>query len=224
MKPSNFFLFLHKTYFPWEAVTVPRLLMSQSAIITRVIKQLEDSDLVNTKKKTFGLHNCVIPHIHTGRNRQKVPIYCDMTHESILCYWYIYNTISVGTIVRPEYSTWRFSFTILTYYSSALIINKNFHILSSFIIIINIKDWTLWSVPSPELRLIAPTLLRSSNCSPSLWSLVVWFQRDSVLWYSSQVWKQVLMWTKWDPIEYYFYCTIILFLIGLTMAVYSRNM
>jgi len=59
------------------------------------------------------------------------------------------------------------------------------------IIIINIKDWTLWSVPSSELQLLAPTLLRCSNCSPSFWSLVVWFQRDSVLWYSLQVWKPV---------------------------------
>ena len=55
------------------------------------------------------------------------------------------------------------------------------------IIIINIKDWTLWSVPSPELQLLTPTLLRSSNCSPSLWSVVVWFQRDSVLWRCLQV-------------------------------------
>jgi len=36
------------------------------------------------------------------------------------------------------------------------------------IIIINIKDWTLWSVPSPELRLLALTLRRSS-----LWSVVL---------------------------------------------------
>jgi len=43
-------------------------------------------------------------------------------------------------------------------------------------IIINIMDWTLWSVPSPELQLLAPTLLRSSNCRPSLWSVVVRFQ------------------------------------------------
>jgi len=35
------------------------------------------------------------------------------------------------------------------------------------IIIINIKNWILWSVPSPELQLLAPTLLRSFNCSPS---------------------------------------------------------
>ena len=59
------------------------------------------------------------------------------------------------------------------------------------IIIINIKDRTLWSVPSPELELLAPTLLRSSNCSPSLWSVLVWFLRDSVLWHSLQVWKPV---------------------------------
>ena len=35
----------------------------------------------------------------------------------------------------------------------------------------------LWSVPSPQLQLLAPTLLRSSNCFPFLWSVVVWFQR-----------------------------------------------
>jgi len=29
---------------------------------------------------------------------------------------------------------------------------------------------------------------------------------------------------EWDPIEYYFYCILMLFLIGLKMAVYSRNM
>jgi len=32
------------------------------------------------------------------------------------------------------------------------------------------------------------------------------------------------MLTKWDPTEYYFYCTLILFLTGLKMAVYGRNM
>ena len=59
------------------------------------------------------------------------------------------------------------------------------------IIIINIKDWTLWSVPSSKLQLLSPTFLRSSNCSPSLWSAAVWFQRDSVLWHSLQVLKPV---------------------------------
>jgi hypothetical protein len=58
---------------------------------------------------------------------------------------------------------------------------------NSIIIIINIKDWTLWSIPSPELQLLSPTFLWSSNCSPALWSVVVWFQRDSVLWHSLQV-------------------------------------
>jgi hypothetical protein len=42
------------------------------------------------------------------------------------------------------------------------------------IIIINIKDWTLWSVPSPRLQLLSPTFLRSSNWSSSLWPVVVW--------------------------------------------------
>ena len=66
---------------------------------------------------------------------------------------------------------------------------RNFaaRVTTVIIIIINIKDWTLSSVPSPELQLLAPTLLRSSNCSPCLWSVVVWFQRDSVLWHYLQV-------------------------------------
>ena len=55
------------------------------------------------------------------------------------------------------------------------------------IIIINIKDWPLWSVRSPELQLLSPTFLQSSNCSPSLCTIVIWFQRDSVLWHSLQV-------------------------------------
>ena len=50
--------------------------------------------------------------------------------------------------------------------------------LGPLIIVINIRDWTLWSVPSPQLQLLAPSLLRSSNCSPSLRSVAVWFQRD----------------------------------------------
>jgi len=40
-------------------------------------------------------------------------------------------------------------------------------------IIINIKDWTLSSVPSPKLQLLSPTFLGSSICSLSLWSAVV---------------------------------------------------
>ena len=60
-----------------------------------------------------------------------------------------------------------------------------------FVIIINIKDWNLRSVPSPQLQLLSLTFLRSLNCSPSLWSVVVRFQRDSVLWHSLQVLKPV---------------------------------
>jgi len=48
----------------------------------------------------------------------------------------------------------------------------SYHI-SPVIIIINIKDCTLGSVPSPEIQLLTPTFLRSPNCSPSLWSVVV---------------------------------------------------
>ena len=166
----------------------------------------------NKTKKNHDLRNCVMPHTHTRCNRLKVPVNCDNDTRIPLCCWHIYSNVSVWTIVRPEYSTWRFSFTILPCYSTALIISKNFHILSSFNvnemgshwvlfllylnivlswpedgrlgpkhvakynlnIIINIKHWTLWSVPSPELQLLALTLLRSSSCSPSLWSVVVW--------------------------------------------------
>jgi hypothetical protein len=52
------------------------------------------------------------------------------------------------------------------------------------IIIINIKDWNLWSVPSPELQLLSPAFLLSSNCFPSFWSVGIWFQRDLVWWLS----------------------------------------
>jgi len=61
----------------------------------------------------------------------------------------------------------------------------------TIIIIINMKDWNIWPVPSPELQLLTPKLLRSSNCSLSLWSVVLWFQRDSVLSHSFQVKKPV---------------------------------
>ena len=59
------------------------------------------------------------------------------------------------------------------------------------IIIMNIKDWTLWSVPSPKLQLFSPTFLRSSSCSPSLWSVVVWCMISKGLkgWY----WPQGLL-------------------------------
>jgi len=80
---------------------------------TRVVKQMEDRDLVNTKT--------VWSHIYIrNATDKKVPVYCDNDKRIPFCYWYIHNTISVWTIVRPEYNTWRFSFTILPYYSTAL--------------------------------------------------------------------------------------------------------
>ena len=68
---------------------------------------------------------------------------------------------------------------------------RTYQHLAIHIIIININDWTLGSVPSPKLQLLSPTFLRSSNCSPSLWSVAVRFQRDSVLWHSLQVLKPI---------------------------------
>ena len=53
------------------------------------------------------------------------------------------------------------------------------NIVIIIIIIINMKEWTLWSFPSPELQLLSPTFLRSFNCSSSLWSVVVWFHWDN---------------------------------------------
>jgi len=50
-------------------------------------------------------------------------------------------------------------------------VSKTYELL--IIIIMNIKDWTLFSVPSPDLQLLSPTFLWSSNCPPSLWSVVV---------------------------------------------------
>jgi hypothetical protein len=55
-----------------------------------------------------------------------------------------YNTISLWTTVRPEYSTWRYSSTILPYYSTALIISKNFHVLSSFYVNEMGSHWVLF--------------------------------------------------------------------------------
>ena len=43
------------------------------------------------------------------------------------------------------------------------------------IIIINIQSWAIWPVPSPELQLLSPSLLRSPNCSLSLWAVEVRF-------------------------------------------------
>jgi len=38
------------------------------------------------------------------------------------------------------------------------------------------------------------------------------------------IFYQSLMRTKWDPIVYYFYCTLMLFLVGLKMAGHGQNM
>ena len=75
---------------------------------------------------------------------------------------------------------------LLTVLSWSILTTCPIHCNLFFFVIINIKDWSLWSIPSPHLQLLAPTLLWSSSCS-SLWSVVVWFQRDSVLWLSLQV-------------------------------------
>ena len=65
------------------------------------------------------------------------------------------------------------------------------HAIIFIIIIINIQGWAIWPVPSPELQLLSPSLLRSPNCSLSLWAVEVWFQGDSVLWNSLYVCEPV---------------------------------
>ena len=74
-------------------------------------------------------------------------------------------------------------FLVFQMFSFLVVCSGKIIIIITIIIIINmnIKDRTLWSVPSPKLQLLSPAFLWSSNCSPSLWSVVVWFQRDSVL-------------------------------------------
>ena len=58
----------------------------------------------------------VLLHIHTRRNRQKVAIYCDYDTWIPLCCWHTHNAISVWKIVRPEYGTLRFSFSLALQY------------------------------------------------------------------------------------------------------------
>ena len=97
-------------------------------------------------------------------------------NKEYFVYTYAYMIISRSVILRiKNVSDKRCIVCSITYFSKIV----SFVMSSSWII----KDWILWSVPSPELQLLAPTLLRSSNCSPSLCSVVVWFQRDSVLWH-----------------------------------------
>jgi len=61
------------------------------------------------------------------------------------------------------------------FYKTVPTSQKAHHIIIIIIIItiINIKDWTLCSVPSPKLQLLSPTFPRSSNFSPSFWSVEV---------------------------------------------------
>ena len=100
--------------------------------------------------------------------------------QYLLQFWETFSTFR-GSLIFTTAREWSDNWSLLFY-------SRCFYNIITIIIIKNIKDWTLWSVPSPELQLLAPTLLRSSNCSPSLWSVVVWFQRDSVLLHSLQVW------------------------------------
>ena len=84
------------------------------------------------QKTTLGLHNCAIPHILRRHKRHKLSTYRHNDAWIPLPCWHIHNTISLWTISRPEYSAWKFNFTVLPYYSTVLIISKNFQILSRF--------------------------------------------------------------------------------------------
>ena len=84
-------------------------------------------------KKQLLVCTTVWSHIHIWDAIRKKSTYLLWYNARIpLCCWHIHNTISVWTIVRPEYSAWRFSFTILPYYFTVLILSKNFHTLSRF--------------------------------------------------------------------------------------------
>jgi len=60
-----------------------------------------------------------------------------------------------------------------TEYPLLVVVDKGGYGITTIIIIINFKEWTISPVPSRELQLLAPTLLKSSNCSSSLWSVVL---------------------------------------------------
>ena len=102
-----------------------------------------------------------------------------------------------------------------TVYLLLVMVEKGITIII-IIIIINIKDWTLWPVPSPQLQLLAPMLLPSSCCSPSLLSVVVWFHRlcgilckwrSQFRLYSAENWPKLTWlwqyshqpWSEWRP-------------------------
>jgi hypothetical protein len=102
------------------------------------------------------------------------------------------QNITKTSIVSPIHTEW-IVYKQNTMNGKVRQLERDIFIIIIIIIIINIKDWTLWSVPSPKLQLLSPPFLRSSNCSSSLWSAVVWFQRDLVLWHSYifiGIWKQ----------------------------------
>jgi len=106
------------------------------------------------------------------------------THASVTC-----PNISRHALATCPNISVHTSATFLNVSGHTSATRQNVIIVIITITIINIKDCTLWSFPSPKLQLLTPTFLRSSNCSPSLWSVVVWFERDSVLWHSLEVLK-----------------------------------
>jgi len=100
----------------------------------------------------------------------EIYIFCSITHRTSVRQKT--NRISSFLITRCEVNALRPKVCLNTLHRYRNVT------ITKIIIIINIKDWTLWPVPSPQLQLLAPTLLLSANCSPSLWSVVVWFQRN----------------------------------------------
>ena len=86
----------------------------------------------------YSLHvSAVTGHLQANQEQELryikiVPTYRHNDARIPLLCCHIHNTISVWTIVRHEYNSWKFIFIILPYHSTVLIISKNFHILSMF--------------------------------------------------------------------------------------------
>jgi len=58
----------------------------------------------NTNARSAQL--CDPTQTHEAQEANKVPVYCGNDTRIAFCCWHIYSTVSVWTIVRPEYSTW----------------------------------------------------------------------------------------------------------------------
>jgi len=123
---------------------------------------------------------CSVPEPYRSHDWALVPakpglqgwILMNTTHQQMHSYNYVqlhiisllHRHVSITTviIIRGSCNKKTMNKEIIIQKCMTKLIDITLHFSVAFtIIIINIKDWTLWSVPSPELQLLAPILLRS---------------------------------------------------------------